>query len=60
MSKRYAQGLLTFLPFRAGTKQPAEGKIMPLNDIGCVSYLTVAWITSTMWKAFRVRHCGCR
>ena len=58
--KRYAQGLLTFLPFRAGAKQPAEGKTMPLNDIGCVSYLTVGWITSTMWKAFRVRYCSCR
>ena len=31
-----------------------EKRILPLNDIGCISYLTVGWITSTMWKAFRV------
>ena len=37
--------------FRKGDN---EKKILPLNDIGCISYLTVGWITSTMWKAFRV------
>ena len=31
-----------------------EKKSLPLNDVGCVSYLTVGWINSTMWKAFRV------
>ena len=37
--------------FRKGVD---EKRILPINDIGCVSYLTVGWITSTMWKAFRV------
>ena len=27
---------------------------LPLNDVGCLSYLTVGWVTATMWKAFRV------
>ena len=37
--------------FRKGVD---EKRTLPINDIGCVSYLTVGWITSTMWKAFRV------
>ena len=32
-----------------------EEKILPLNDVGCINYLTVGWINGTMWKAFRVR-----
>ena len=35
-------------------KEDEEKKSLPLNDVGCVSYLTVGWISSTMWKAFRV------
>ena len=35
-------------------KEEEEKKSLPLNDVGCVSYLTVGWISSTMWKAFRV------
>ena len=35
-------------------EEEEEKKSLPLNDVGCVSYLTVGWINSTMWKAFRV------
>ena len=35
-------------------KEENEKKSLPLNDVGCISYLTVGWISSTMWKAFRV------
>ena len=36
-------------------KESGAGKTLPLNDIGCVSYLTVGWLTATMWKAFKVK-----
>jgi hypothetical protein len=39
---------------RLDRKAPDGKKILPLNDVGCVSYLNVGWITGTMWKAFRV------
>ena len=36
-------------------RRSSEGdRQLPLNDVGCLSYLTVGWVTSTMWKAFRV------
>ena len=35
-------------------RKEEEKKSLPLNDVGCISYLTVGWISSTMWKAFRV------
>ena len=35
-------------------KEENKKKSLPLNDVGCISYLTVDWISSTMWKAFRV------
>ena len=36
-------------------RKEEEKKSLPLNDVGCISYLTVGWISSTMWKAFRVK-----
>ena len=39
-------------------KESGARKTLPLNDIGCVSYLTVGWLTATMWKAFKVKGKG--
>ena len=27
---------------------------LPLNDVGLVNYTTVGWLSSTMWKAYKV------
>merc|ERR1711892_311954 len=51
-NKRYKEAFKTFIPFRK--EKPGKERTLPLNDIGCVNYLTVGWITRTMWKAFRV------
>ncbi len=29
-------------------------KVLPLNNVGWVNYLTVDWVNKTMWKATRV------
>ena len=42
-------------PIRHHHDRWSEGeRQLPLNDVGCLSYLTVGWVTATMWKAFRV------
>lgn len=49
-STRYSTALKTFLPFRSNSR---DKKQLPLNDIGCVSYTSVGFLTPIMWKAFR-------
>merc|ERR1711915_501444 len=49
---RYKEALKTLLPVRK-TKKEKAGKL-PLNDVGCINYLTIGWITKIMWKAFKV------
>ena len=27
---------------------------LPLNDVGLLNYITVGWLSRTMWKSFKV------
>nr|AHK05653.1 ATP-binding cassette transporter sub-family C member 5 [Tigriopus japonicus] len=49
-NKKYNTALKTLIPYRP---QPKEGRYLPMEKVGCWSYLTLSWYTGTMWKAFR-------
>eukprot|EP00094_Tigriopus_californicus_P010393 TCALIF_10025-PA protein Name:"Similar to ABCC5 Multidrug resistance-associated protein 5 (Homo sapiens)" AED:0.10 eAED:0.10 QI:113/0.84/0.78/0.92/0.76/0.71/14/0/1294 len=49
-NQKYSTALKTLIPYRP---QPKERRYLPMEKVGCWSYLTLSWYTGTMWKAFR-------
>ena len=39
-------------PFKL--KYCSAGNKLPLNDVGLVNYITIGWLSRTMWKSFKV------
>ncbi|CAG7725355.1 unnamed protein product [Allacma fusca] len=48
--EKYKPALKTLLPYRFTTSTPA---VIPSSQSGLFSYVTIAWLTSLMWKALR-------
>ncbi|KAG8233856.1 hypothetical protein J437_LFUL006879 [Ladona fulva] len=47
---KYLPAMKNLLPFR---KSLSSKKVMPSNNAGLFSFISLSWLSSTMWKAYR-------
>ncbi|XP_046390511.1 ATP-binding cassette sub-family C member 5-like [Ischnura elegans] len=49
-NSKYLPSLMNLLPYR---KSAGNKKMLPSNNAGLFSFVSLSWLTSTMWKAYK-------
>ncbi|XP_071446221.1 ATP-binding cassette sub-family C member 5-like [Hetaerina americana] len=49
-NSKYQPSLMTLLPYRKSTRSK---RVLPSNNAGLFSFVSLSWLSNTMWKAYR-------